>query len=749
MILLSDIDFSLPFTNPVIIFSLVLFIILFSPILLERIKVPHIIGLIIAGVIVGPHGLNLLQRDSSIVLFGTVGLLYIMFLAGLEIDMEEFKKNTTKSFLLGIYAFIIPMIIGYVVSIYLMGYPVLTSILLASTFASHTLVTYPIVSKYGLANNRAVTITVGATMVTDILTLLVLAVVVGMSQGTVTSAFWTRLGISVAVMALIIVFVFPLIARWFFKKIEDGISQYIFVLAMVFLGGFLAELAGIEAIIGAFLAGLALNKFIPHNSALMNRIGFVGNAIFIPFFLVGVGMLVDIKAAFSSWKTVEVAGIMIGGALIGKWLSCFLAQKTFKLTNTEGLMIYGLSTAQAAATLATVLVGYNVILGETPEGAPIRLLDENILNGSILLILVSCTISSFLVEKASKKMVQEEASGANDEEASTDKTLISINDPEKINSLVELGLLITQKKKQEKLLAVHVVEAQKDDPTIRKASEKMLNGVEQQGAGSDVTIQTITRFDRNVPNGILFTSKEHQITDIILGVTDSSKKKAGATTEAILSHTEETVYVYRSTQPINTLKRVVVVVNKHAELEEGFTHWVKKLFVLSQESGLPLTFYAEPNTEESIRTINKNQKKPLTLTYVTFDDWDEFLIVGKGLSPNDLLIIVSSRKGHLSYYKKLDKIPNYIQRYFAQNSTLILYPQQIISYSKLSDLQHEEGNLLDLFAESGKLMAKKAGGLLGRFFGNKKLQLSPEDQKRIARKKESLKAEEKEDSDAE
>lgn len=719
MLLLAELNFSLPFTNPVIIFSLVLFIILFVPIFLNKIKVPHIIGLIIAGIVVGPYGFNLMSRDSSIVLFGTVGLLYIMFLAGLEIDMEEFKKNTFRSFLLGIYAFIIPITLGFFVSYYWMGYSLLTSILLASTFASHTLVTYPLISKYGLANNRSVTITVGATMVTDILTLLVLAVIVGMSQGTVTPAFWTRLSISVVVASAIIVFIFPIIARWFFKRFEDGVSQYIFVLAMVFMGGFLAELAGIEAIIGAFLAGLSLNKFIPHNSALMNRIGFVGNAIFIPFFLVGVGMLVNIRAAFSSWETIEVAGIMIGGALIGKFIACWLAEKTFKLTRTEGMMVFGLSTAQAAATLATVLVGYNVILGETPTGEPIRLLDENILNGSILLILVSCTISSFIVERSAKKILAQEGMEEEENKGSKNKTLISVNNPETIGSLVELGIMLTPKKNKEELLAVHVVEARKDEELTRKASEKMLNSVVDKGAGSDIEIKPITRFDANVSNGILFTSREHKITDIILGVTppdkNNGKKKPGETTTQILGSTEETVYVYNPVQPFNTLKKIIVVVNMNAEIEEGFSHWVNKLFTLSRESGLPLIFYAGKSTERSIQIINENLSKPLTLEFNTFEDWEDFLIISRDLNANDLLVIISSRQGHLSYHRKLEKVSYYLSRYFQKNSTIVIYPQQMLSYSKLGDLRsQEEGNLIDLLSE-GRKVAGKAGNLLNIF----------------------------------
>jgi Kef-type K+ transport system membrane component KefB len=718
-ILTADLNFSLPFTNPVIIFSVVLFIILFAPLLFNKIKVPHIIGLILAGMIIGPYGFNLLSRDSSIVLFGTVGLLYIMFLAGLEIDIEEFKKNSLKSFLLGIYAFIIPITLGFLVSYYFLGYPLLTSILLGSTFASHTLVTYPIVSKYGLTNNRSVAITIGATMVTDILTLLVLAVIVGMSQGTVNAAFWIKLSISVVVASAIIIFVFPLIAHWFFKNISDGISQFTFVLAMVFTGGVLAEVAGIEAIIGAFLAGLALNRFIPHNSALMNRISFVGNAIFIPFFLGGVGMLVNVKAAFSSVQTIKVALVMIGGALLGKYLSCLLAEKTFKLTRTEGQMVFGLSIAQAAATLAAVLVGYNVILGETPAGEPIRLLDENILNGSIMLILVSCTVSSFLVERASKKLVAEEGIESQENKTqSTNKTLIAVNNPVMINSLVELGIMLTQKRNNEKLLALNVLEAEKGEGENRKASEKMLNAVVNLGAGSDIQIQPITRFDANVANGILYTSREHKITDIILGVTLPNitlKRKPGETTARILANTEETVFAYNPTQPFNTLKKIIVVVNKKAELEEGFSHWVKKLFILSKESGLPLIFYAGKSSETGIANINNSLPKPLSITFNGFEDWDDFLIISRDVSSNDLLVIISSRSGHISYYDKLEKIPQYLIRYFQKNSNIVIYPQQAMTHSKLGELYEEEDHtLIDLFSE-GRKVAEKAGHFFNIF----------------------------------
>lgn len=394
--MLHDIlQISFPLKNPVLIFSLILFIILFAPLLFNKLRIPHLIGLIIAGAIIGPNGLNLMMRDSSITLFGTVGLLYIMFLAGLEIDLAEFKRNSTKSIIFGLYTFIIPMVLGTVAGYYILDFTLISSILLASMFASHTLLAYPILGKFGVTKNRAVTVAIGGTVITDTLALLVLATIVGMSTGEITDDFWWRLSISIVIFALIVSLLFPILARWFFKNFNDNISQYIFVLGMVFLAGFLAEAAGVEAIIGAFLAGLALNRLIPHTSALMNRIEFAGNALFIPFFLIGVGMLVDFKAYFLSTDAVIVAFVMTVIAIIGKYSASWLAQKTFKYTTDERRLIFGLSNAQAAATLAAVLVGYNVILGYNDLGEPIRLLNENVLNGSILMILVTCTVASF------------------------------------------------------------------------------------------------------------------------------------------------------------------------------------------------------------------------------------------------------------------------------------------------------------------------------------------------------------------
>ncbi|MFZ0597849.1 MAG: cation:proton antiporter, partial [Flavobacterium sp.] len=357
--LLSIQHVSLPVEDPVLKFLIELIIILCIPLLLNKIKVPHLLGLIIAGAVIGPNGFNVLARDSSVVVTGTTGLLYIMFLAGLEIDMGDFKKNKWKSITFSLYTFIVPFVLGLIGGYYVLHFSLLTSVLFASLFSSHTLIVYPMVSKLGIAKKLAVNVTVGGTMITDVLSLVVLAVVVGMSQGEVGTSFWVTLSVSMLIFALVVLLIFPIIARWFFKNVEDKISQYIFVIVMIYLAALLAELAGIEAIIGAFFAGLALNRLIPHTSSLMNRVEFVGNAIFIPFFLISVGMLIDFNAFIQSWETLGVASIMLIASIGGKYAAAILTKKTFNFTDDEGRLIFGMSAASAAATLASVMVGYN------------------------------------------------------------------------------------------------------------------------------------------------------------------------------------------------------------------------------------------------------------------------------------------------------------------------------------------------------------------------------------------------------
>lgn len=644
--LLSIFETTLPLTNPVLKFLLILIIILFAPILLNKIKIPHLLGLIIAGAVVGPHALNLIERDGSIVLSGTAGLLYIMFLAGLEIDLGDFKKNSRKSLVFGLYTFIIPMILGTLTGLYLLHISVFSSVLLASMFASHTLIAYPLISKLGVAKNKAVNITVGGTMITDTLALLVLAVIVGMTTGDTDHVFWLRLTFSVIFFGLIVMLLFPIIGRWFFKRFEDNVSQYIFVLVMVYLGAVLAEMAGIEAIIGAFLSGLALNRLIPHTSPLMNRIEFVGNAIFIPFFLIGVGMLIDYKAFYKDLETIRVAGIMIVVATLSKFLAAWLTQKTFRFSADERRLIFGLSNAQAAATLAAVLVGYNIIIGETTAGVPIRLLNENILNGTILMILFTCTIASFVAQKGAKNIALLEASeSVSDTGDNLEKILIPVSNLDNTDELINLGVMLKSKKNKEGLYALSIVDTNSTNGSAEKKAMKILNQASITASATDNLLKELLRYDLNVANAITSVVKEHKISDLLLGLhvkKGLSDSFLGNLAEGILSKSNTTTLIYKPAQPFGTIKRHIVIVPEKAERVIGFPFWLIKVWNIARNSGAKLVFYASSETLRIIEEVQVNH--PIESEFIEFNDWHNFMNLSKEVQKDDNLIIIMSRK---------------------------------------------------------------------------------------------------------
>lgn len=678
MTLLSAIDFTLPLADPVLKFLLILLIILAAPLLLNKLKVPHLLGLIIAGAIIGPNGFNLVLRDSSIILSGTAGLLYIMFLAGLEIDMGDFKKNSGRSFVFGMYTFLIPMALGIAVGVWVLNFSLMTSVLLASMFASHTLITYPIISKLGISKNNAVCITVGGTMITDTLALLVLTVIVALSTGEADNAFWIRLGISVVIFALFVLFLFPLIGRWFFKRVHDNISQYIFVLSMVFLGAFLAQLAGMESIIGSFLAGLALNRLIPRSSPLMNRIEFVGNAIFIPFFLLGVGMLIDYKAFFTSFETIKVGAIMIVVAILAKYTAAWLTQKTFRLSVDQRRVIFGLSNAQAAATLAAVMVGYNIIIGTTPDGAPIRLLNESVLNGTILMILVTCAIASFSTQKGAHNIALQ-ISDEPDSNTQDEHILIPISSEETVEELVNLSLAIKSKSNRSGFYALKVIDSQHGDDKKKKESKRILQTAIETAAAADIKMNELLRYDPNVSNAINSIVMERGITDIVLGLhkeKDVHTAVLGSIVSNVLKQSAVTTFVYKPIQPLSTIKRHLVLIPNNAEKEVGFIKVLDRVWNVLQNTGAKVVFYGSESTLAAVQKLFK--RRAGEISYQTFNDWEDFLIVFRDIKSDDGMWVLLSRKDGICYNPIMQKIPGYLNKYFKPNSFVLVYPVQAL-----------------------------------------------------------------------
>jgi Kef-type K+ transport system membrane component KefB/nucleotide-binding universal stress UspA family protein len=692
----------LPFEDPILIFTLIVIIILLTPILFRKLNIPGIVGLILAGAILGPHGFNVLLRDASILLFGTVGLLYIMFLSGLEMNLEEFRKKIHRSVTFGLLTFIIPQGLGMLVALYFLDFSLEASILLASMFASHTLLAYPIVSKLGLTRTEAATVTFGGTLITNILALLVLSVIVAMAGGELNRQFWVLLGLYSVIFGVIIFAGIPLVGSWFFKNFEgEGVSHYLFVLAVVFGSSFLAGVFRLEPIIGAFVAGLALNRLIPKASPLMNRIEFVGNTLFIPFFLIGTGMIVDAGILVRDPYAVMVAAAMIITATSAKWLAAFLTQKTFRYSVDERNVIFGLSNAQAASTLAAVVIGYNI-----------GLFNESVLNGTILMILFTCLISSFVTDRAGRKMAVSEKFREHGLSDSHERILVPIANPSTIDKLMDLAFFIRHPRSVEPVYPLTVVIEKGNHEVLTSRlleSKKMLEAAIDHGSSADNPVQLISKVDVNVASGIVRACKELIITDIVIGWNGrlgAREKIFGSILDIVVQKMPVNTLVYKPLAPLNTIRRVYLVVPKNAEYEKGFEKWVTKVLNISNQTKSSIWFYGLRSTMTAIEWSLDGLQVKKNIRFNEFEKWDQFTDLANAIRPNDLLIVVSGRQGSISYTKHHDYIPRLLSKYFYAHSFIIIFPEISVSEHEVDSNLQLEIPAYPAFASKSRLLKK-------------------------------------------
>lgn len=676
---LPDIGIHLPITDPTWIFFLVLMIILFAPILLGRLRIPHIIGMILAGVVIGKYGFNILERDSSFELFGKVGIYYIMFLAGLEMDLENLKKNLSKAFVFGLLTFCIPFALGMWVGMEVLGFGVGTSMLLSSIFASHTLVAYPIVGRYGMARHASVSISIGGTMFALTVALFVLAGISGIYKGELDSGSWFWfIGKCVAYCAFVFL-VFPRFARWFFRTYEDNVMQYIFVLALVFLSAALAELAGMEGIFGAFLAGLILNRLIPHVSPLMNRTEFVGNALFIPYFLIGVGMLINLGALFDGGGTIKVVVVMVVVATATKWLAAWVTQKIYRMNPASRQMMFGLSNAHAAGALAMVMVGTKI---EVSPG--VYLMNDEMLNGVVIMILFSCIISSVVTEHAARAMALAEENGEMDmtRGKEDERMMVAIANPETVDPLVNMALMMRDPKSKKELMAVTVEveydEAKKQAKLAQR--RKSLERATRIASAVDVPMKTRCRLSTNAATGILNTASEMNATEIVLGLHHKHgllDSFLGSFAQSILKGTHRQMMVVKCLIPVNTMRRIMVAVPPKAEYESGFYKWVERVARIGGQLGCRVHFWAHPDTLQRISGYMNRFHGSVRVEFSVMDDWDDLLLISSKVSFDHLMVIVSARKGAISYQSSFEELPDQITKYFSNNSLMLIYPDQL------------------------------------------------------------------------
>jgi len=654
-------------TDPTLIFFIVLAIILLAPLLLNRLKIPHIIGMIVAGVLIGPYGFHLLDNDASFKIFGQVGLLYLMFLAAIEIDLFHLRRNLKRGAVFGLLTFLIPLVLGFFSAIYFFDTDLVTALLLASMYASHTLISYPVAVRFGITKAPAVLMSIVGTIIAVIGALLTLATAVNVH----TAGYFSFLEIGLLLAKLIafclgITVIYRRAARWFLRKYTDRVMQFVFVLALVFLAAWLAQAIGLEAVLGAFFAGLVLNRFVPDTSPLMARLEFVGNALFIPYFLIGIGMMIDVRV-IASVETLRLAGIMLTVALVAKWLAAWIAAKAYGMKRDDMQVMFGLTTAHTAVALAVVSVGYSF-----------GLLDASMLNATVLMILITCAIAPMATSGAAGRIKLRMLEEAPEAGSGPERTLVPVDNPVTSVALMEVAMMLHPTDRPDSsLMAVHVRTS--NSAAARANSDASLKLAREASATVDVPVTTIERYDTNIAAGLLNTINERDVNCVVVGLHRRASlvdSFFGRKLESVLEQSHRMFFICRLFNPVNTLRRMVVVVPPRAEFESGFRLWVTTLGRLARNLGCRMIFICFPKISSLIGSILSRERIDVRLEFKNIEQWDDFVLLTNRVSDDDLLVIVSARPGSLSFGPDIQEMNTFLQKYFVQSNLIVIFPEQ-------------------------------------------------------------------------
>ena len=684
-----------PITDPTLIFFVVLLIVLFAPIIMGKLRIPHIIGMVLAGIVVGKYGLNILERDSSFELFGKVGLYYIMFLAALEMDMEGMKKNKSRLLIYGLLTCFIPFTLTYLMSIHLLHYSAKASLLLSCIMASNTLIAYPIVSRYGLQQKPSVTLSVGSSMLSLLIALVILAGLVASFGEHDGVLFWIFFATKFAAYCGFMIFLIPRLTRWFLRRYSDAVMQFIFVMAMLFMSAALSQIVGIEGVFGAFFAGLILNRYIPHVSPLMNRLEFIGNALFIPYFLIGVGMLINVNLLFQGGHILWVIFCIVFFGTLGKAIAAYAACLGFRLPLSSGHMMFGLTSAHAAGSIAMVMVGMNILIGPNTY-----LVNDDMLNGVVIMILFTCIISSLLTDWSSQKIVlrDKELPEAEDEKKGNDeKILIPVRYPEYADSLMDLALLVRNQKLNRGLVCLNVVYDDKDMRYNQEQGRQLLDHCSQLAAATDVMTQTQVRIAANIANGIKHAFNEFQCSEIIIGMhmhPERSQKFWGEFHQSLFNGLSRQIIMARIIQPLNTIRRIQVAVPSRAEFEPGFYRWLERLSRMAGNLDCRIQFHGRTETLALINEYIQNRHHEVRADYALMNHWNEMPQLAAQISNDHMLVVITARKGTVSYKTALERLPEEITRFFSGTNLMIIFPDQYGDSSgdqlTFAEPQHQE-----------------------------------------------------------
>lgn len=664
-----------PITDPTLIFFVVLLIILFAPIIMGKLRIPHLIGMVLAGVLIGQYGLNILVRDASFELFGKVGLYYIMFLASLEMDMEGLRRNKWRTLIFGLMTFSIPFVITYVMGLSILDYTAFAAILLGCIMSSNTLVSYPIIARYGLQQKQSVTLSVGSTMISLFLALVVLAALVAGHEGESNVIFWLWFVVKLVLYIGVIILVIPPVTRWFLRRYSDAVMQFIFVMCVLFLCAAMAGFVGLEGIFGAFFAGLVLNRYIPHVSPLMNRIEFIGNALFIPYFLIGVGMLINVRLLFQGGSILFVVGCIVFFGTIGKAIAAYVASFFYRLPAIAGHMMFGLTSAHAAGAIAMVMVGMNL---KGSDGKP--LVDDGMLNGIVIMILFTCIISSVITEWASRvTILRDKELPAENLPDDDERILVPVKYKEYANRLISMAVMMRNPKLHRPLVAINVVY---DDADMRKNLEDgqhLLNNVQEYAAGSDVQVDTQVRVAANIANGIKHAFKEFQASEILIGMhmhENVSQKFWGQFHQSLFNGLNRQIIMARLYHPLATLRSIVVAVPSRSQYEPGFYRWLERLSRLSENLECRIEFDGRMDTLQMINQFITNRHPNVRASYREMTHWNEMPQLASSIDNDHLFVVVTARKGTVSYKSAMERLPEELMKYFNGKNLMIIFPDQ-------------------------------------------------------------------------
>lgn len=660
-------------TDPTWIFFMVLGIILLAPILLRRLRIPHIIGLILAGMLVGEHGFNLLSRDSSFELFGQVGIYYIMFLAALELDMGSVAQYGRSGLKFGILTFLLPFVLGWCSCRYILHYETLTSILMACIFASHTLVSYPTVSRYGLSRNSVVVISVVATAFTTFAALLIVALVEGAQTSGTSALTWVLFPLKCLLYVTFVLLVYPRLGRWFLRRFDDGVMQYIFIMALVFLSAALAKLSGLEGLLGAFLAGLIINRLVPRTSPLMSHLEFVGNALFIPYFLIGVGMIINVRSLSNGIEELWPMLILVLTGIVTKWIaSAIMAWYSGYDRNSMWLM-FGLTNAHAAGALAIVMIGIDPHVG---------LMNEQTLNGTMLLILCSCIVSGLATSKGARTLALSDTTLEENRGSYHGKCLVTYSQEDTVSVMTQLAILIRNPYIPDSLMGLSVAyDTDNNDGVDRhRRGQKLLENAQKIAAAANVRMAILNRMSTNIAGGILHTIKEYDCGEVIVCLTDRTtgmpKSSLGPVIDNVLSGSHREVMAVRGIVPPGTLRRVLVAIPQKAEYEVGFYKWLEHVCRIGEQLDCHLDYYAHMETLPYIRGYMQNKHSSLRSEYSEMNNWEDWIKLKNATGKDTMIIVVTARPGFISYKPEFDDLPYKIHKNFTHTSVMLLYPDQ-------------------------------------------------------------------------